>query len=189
MANEDHVKRAGYAVGVWNSWRDEHPEVVPDLSGANLSAGRYPKGKLHNANLAEADFRRSNMKEADLHESDLSRADLSKTNLKGANLSKTILSHAELKKANLIGANLAEADLSGADLEKAQMDRAVLTSAKLGGVKLRKTDLATTIGLTQEQLEEATGDATTQLPSGLKRPAGWPQAKAKPKASKEGSAE
>ena len=173
MANEDHLKRAGWAIASWNRWRDEHPEVVPDLAGANLSAGRYPKGKLDRANLAGADFRRSNMREADLHESNLAQADLSKTDLRGANLSNSVLTEAELAKANLIGANFSDADLTGADLEKAQLDRANLTGAKLGGVSLRKTDLATTIGLTQEQIDKAKGDATTNLPSGFKRPSTW----------------
>ena len=78
MANEDHVTRAGYAVAGWNSWRDQHPETTPDLSGADLSAGRYPGGKLFGANLAGTDFRRSNMRGADLRDSNLEGADLSK---------------------------------------------------------------------------------------------------------------
>jgi uncharacterized protein YjbI with pentapeptide repeats len=133
MANEDHLKRAGYAVAVWNRWRDDHPDIVSDLTDADLSGGRYPNGKLHAANLAGADFRRSNMREADLHESNLGNADLSKTDLRGANLAKTTLAGAELQKANLSGADFSDANLIGADLEKAQMDRANLTSAKLRG--------------------------------------------------------
>ena len=174
MANEDHLKRAGYAIGGWNRWRDEHPDIVPDLSGADLSAGLYRNGKLFAANLEGTDFRGSNLRVAEVHESNLARADLSKSDLRGANLSKTVLTGAELAKANLMGANLSEADLSGADLEKAQEEKANLTAAKLKGVKLHKTDLATTVGLTQAQLDEATGDSTTSLPSGLKRPAAWP---------------
>ncbi len=175
MANEDHVKRAGYAIGVWNRWRDENPDVSPDLSGADLSAGLYRKGKLFSANLKGTDFRRSNMREADLHESNLAQADLSKTDLRGANFAKTVLTGAELIKANLIGANFVEADLSGVDLEKAQVDRADLTSAKLEGAKLHQTNLGTAIGLTQSQVDAASGDSTTKLPAGLKRPAGWPK--------------
>lgn len=174
MANEDHVKRAGYAIGVWNRWRDEHPDIEPDLSGANLSAGLYRKGKLFTANLRGTDFRRSNMREADFHGSALVQADLSKSDLRGANLSETDLTEAELSKANLVGANLERANLSGADLEKAQVDRANLTAARLTGVKLRKTDLENTIGLTQEQVDLAFGDTTTKLPKGLKRPPAWP---------------
>jgi uncharacterized protein YjbI with pentapeptide repeats len=69
MANEDHVKRAGYAISGWNRWRDEHPAITPDLSGAKLNAGLYRQGKLFNANLAGTDYRKSNMREADLHQS------------------------------------------------------------------------------------------------------------------------
>jgi uncharacterized protein YjbI with pentapeptide repeats len=99
MANDDHVTRAGYAIGVWNTWRGEHPEIAPDLSGANLSAGRYPKGQLQGANLAGTGFRRSNMKEAVFHDSNLKGADLSKANLAGADLRNWNLQDAELGKA------------------------------------------------------------------------------------------
>ncbi len=175
MANEDHVKRAGYAIGVWNRWRDENPDIAPDLSGADLNAGLYRSGKLFGANLKGTDFRKSNMREADLHDSNLARADLSKSDLRGANFAKAVLTGAELSKANLIGANFVQADLSGADLERAQLDRADLTSAKLEGANLHQTDFGTTIGLTQSQVDAAKGDSTTKLPAGLKRPAGWPK--------------
>ncbi len=177
MANKDHETRAGYAVDVWNRWRDENPQLVPDLSGANLSKGLHRKRKLFGANLRGADFRRSNMRGADLHESDLEKADLSKTDLREANLREANLKGVELQKANLIGADLTEADLSGADLEKAQVEKSNLARATLAGTRLRKTDLAGVLGLTQEQIDEAEGDRTTKLPDGLVRPSGWKERK------------
>ena len=176
MANPEHVRRAGYAIGNWNRWRDENPDVAPDLSGANLSAGLYRKGKLFGANLSGTDFRRSNMREADLHASNLSNADLSKTNLSKANLDQTNLTSAELAKAVLNGATLRAADLSGADLEKADLSGADLTDAVLRETKLTKTNLETVQGLTQAQVDEALGDDTTDLPAGIRRPDAWRKA-------------
>ena len=73
-----------------------------------------------------------------------------------------------VSRGDLTGAQVAGAQLGGADLSSAQLGRANLTGAKLQGADLRKT-----IGLTQEQLNAAHGDAETQLPDGLQRPDGW----------------
>ena len=179
MANQDHETRASYSVGVWNKWRDENPGVMPDLSGAKLNKGLHAKRKLFGANLEGADFRGSNMRGVDLHESNLERADLSKTNLRDADLSRTNLMGAELQKATLIGADLSGADLTGADLEKAQVEKSNLTGVVLKSANLRKTDLATIVGLTQEQIDGAQGDSTTKLPEGIKRPSSWSVAETK----------
>jgi hypothetical protein len=84
----------------------------------------------------------------DLHETNLSWAYLFGANLSAANLSKADLSEAQLSEADLSGANLFGADLSGADLSGAQY-------------------------LTQEQLEQAKGDKSTQLTLTLNPPAHW----------------
>ena len=85
----------------WNKWREDNPDIVPDLSGADLS-----RADLHGANLSRADLREANLHEADLHGANLRKADLREANLRGANL------HG----ANLRGANLREANLRKADL-------------------------------------------------------------------------
>jgi hypothetical protein len=36
VANEKHVEMLRSGVEVWNRWRDQNPEVIPDLSGADL---------------------------------------------------------------------------------------------------------------------------------------------------------
>ena len=42
MANDEHVALLKQGVAAWNAWRDENPDICPDLSepdlrGANLS--------------------------------------------------------------------------------------------------------------------------------------------------------
>ena len=66
--------------------------------------------------------------------------------------------------------------LIGADLRNADLSYADLTGADLRGARLGGADLATTLFLTQPQLESAVGDARTSLPSHLTRPAHWPGA-------------
>jgi len=36
MANQEHVKAIKQGVHYWNTWREENPDVVPDLAWADL---------------------------------------------------------------------------------------------------------------------------------------------------------
>jgi len=36
MANGKHLKTLGMGVDYWNSWRDDNPDIRPDLSGSDL---------------------------------------------------------------------------------------------------------------------------------------------------------
>ena len=59
IANPDHEQRASYAVAVWNRWRDDHPEIAPDLSGAEFN-----KANLSGADLRGAMLERRQLKTA-----------------------------------------------------------------------------------------------------------------------------
>jgi uncharacterized protein YjbI with pentapeptide repeats len=120
MANPEHLKILKQGAKVWNKWRDEHREVLPELSGANLS----------NANLIDA-----NLSEADLSNANLSRAALIDANLIFANLI-----DANLAFANLVDANLGGANLSGADLSVANFSFGILHEANLSDTDLSDTN-------------------------------------------------
>jgi Pentapeptide repeats (8 copies) len=60
-------------------------------------------------------------------------------------------------------------DLTGAQVAGAQLVVANLSGAQLAGANLRQAQ-----ALTQPQLDVSLGDARTQLPAGLERPANWP---------------
>src|SRR3712207_2074076 len=66
MANEDHLALLNQGTTAWNAWRTEHPEIVPDLS----------KADLHGAELSEAHLWRADLEGAHLWRADLSSADL-----------------------------------------------------------------------------------------------------------------
>lgn len=90
----NHINKLG-DMKEWHQWRDENPDVRPDLFRANL-CGAYLSG----ANLSRANLFGANLSRADLSRAYLSRANLSGANLSGANLSR----------ANLYGANLRGAE-------------------------------------------------------------------------------
>ncbi|MEJ8661922.1 pentapeptide repeat-containing protein [Streptomyces sp. MS1.AVA.4] len=89
-------------------------------------------------------------------------------NRRGADLAGARLGGADLRGADLRGACLIAADLARADLRLADLLGADLRDADLGGA-----DLTGGIFITQPQLHQAKGDATTRLPRTLVRPAHW----------------
>lgn len=132
MANQEHLDILNRGVEVWNAWRQEHPEICPDLSKANL------KG----ADLEGVDFAEANLSQVNLSEANLSEADLSEANLNRANLKEANLRSAYLEGANLKGANLNEANLNEAHLHKANLSRSHLVATDLNLADLRETDLS-----------------------------------------------
>ncbi len=145
---------------------------------------------------AHADLRRTNLRRVgldgfDLRGVDFSRADLTEAtlrfaDLRFANFAGADLTHAQLTGAKLMGARFNNAYLFEADLSQAvlgpsehpvetvtfgaaHIQGTVLDMADLRGVSLRRVR-----GLQAEQLEYATGDATTDLPHAMPRPPSWP---------------
>ncbi len=88
--------------------------------------------------------------------------------LPGADLVEADLAGADLRGGSLRGACLIAADLRGADL-----DRADLLGADLRGADVCGTLLAGSLFLTQPQVDAASGDGATTLPSVLVRPRHW----------------
>lgn len=86
-------------------------------------------------------------------------------NFTGANLSLTNMFGMRATRANFTGANLAGASLVGVHFGGARMGGAVLAGANASGAELSEA-----VGLTQEQLNTACGDATTMLPAGMTIP-------------------
>ena len=119
----EHVSLIKKSVQQWNQWRENNPEVIPDLEGinlanANLNNANLAYANLNNANLRGAYFIGSNLKGADLFLANLEGTTLIMSNLQNANLSMAYLKEADLRVANLKGANFTDADLAAARLYK-----------------------------------------------------------------------
>jgi Pentapeptide repeats (8 copies) len=158
---------------------DATPRPATDVQAALSVLGRLPqqpdvsRGDLSGAQLAGAQLLGANLSGAGLYGANLSGAELSEADLSDAELSEADLSDAELTKADLSGAGLHVVNLSGAWLPGANLSDAELTGADLSGAGLYGANLRQAQGLTQPQLDGAQGDAETQLPAGLERPASW----------------
>ncbi len=134
MANEEHLAILNQGVDAWNEWREENPEIQPDLVGAKLSgldlrgikfSSQYlvisHMGPTNEPVRASGYFNAANLTIADLRLVDLRGAQLRGTNLSGADLSRADLSYAWLDEVNLRRANLTEARLIRTNLEGAQL--------------------------------------------------------------------
>lgn len=141
MANAEHVERLKQGRAIWNTWREEHREVIwPDLREADLNRADLSETRLHGADLVRASLSKANLSGASLTGADLRAADLSGANLTGAylieaNLSGTDLSGADLRGTNLYVADLREADLKGADLREAELFSTIFARIDLRTVK------------------------------------------------------
>src|SRR5579875_2382899 len=80
MANQDHLHKLREGVDVWNHWRQDHPQITPDLSGAELTS----------ANLRGANFTSTNLRDASLMRADLAGASFAGANLAGTSFSGAI---------------------------------------------------------------------------------------------------
>jgi uncharacterized protein YjbI with pentapeptide repeats len=168
MANAEHLRILKAGVEQWNQWRKNNPRIRPDLRRADLSCF-----DLRNANLGSADLTATNFCRANLV-----RARFVNANLDGASLALADLGHAKFN-----GANLNCVDLRAADLREAEFVYAVLHDASflMADVQrsvffmadLRGADFSFALGLTQSQINTASGNADTKLPDWIRMPPSW----------------
>jgi hypothetical protein len=136
MANEEHVVQIKRGVKVWNTWREENPDIVPDLCDANLSNTWLPGADLSYTYLRDADLSGALLTSANLSGTDFTGAYLSNADLREANLGDALLTSAKLGVADFIRANLNTADLRSADLHGAHLNEAKLCGADLRAATL-----------------------------------------------------
>lgn len=142
MANPKHLKILNQGVEVWNKWRREHPEIIPDLTDANLSGMILSEIDFNNASLMGARLNGANLKNSYLRKANFMEAELKDADLSGANLSRAVLTEADLTGSNLNGASIGKALLIEADLTETQIRGSDLARANLINAMLVKADLS-----------------------------------------------
>ena len=135
MANPEHLSILMEGVEIWNEWREEHPDIEPDLSNLDLK----------NTNLRFANLINTNLEYTNLKHTYFLGANLYNTNLKGAILDNSFLRNVNLEYADLQKASLISADLEGVYLSNANLKYANLENAILRGATLRSAILSSTI--------------------------------------------
>ena len=156
MANQEHLDILNQGVDVWNRWREEHPDIRPDLSKVHLPwedltgvdfsetdlthaylyETKFLKANLSGANLSHSHLYKANFVDAELQDAVLSEAELVKADFIQADLNGAILKNAHLNWADFSFANLMDVDMSGANLNWANLSEARLNSANLTGCSI-----------------------------------------------------
>jgi len=140
MANPEHFDMINQDVETWNEWREENPDIKPDLSEANLIIPT-----LSMADLTDVNFYKTNLTGVDFLGADLEGANLEGANLltavfDEANLERVNFARANLRHVDFIGANLEFANFFMAELKSADFCRANLSSANFFNANLRSTN-------------------------------------------------
>lgn len=144
----------------------------------DLTYERYSKGPpMHIAAALAVIVRRRLPQEARKREEEeeLQLVDLSGADLRWAYLSNAHLEGAVLWGSHLEGSLLCNAYLDGCYLVAAHLEDADVRGANFAGAHLEGANLSGVLHLEGADLSEATGDAITQLPDGIPRPAHWPR--------------
>ena len=81
MASPKHLKILHQGVDVWNKWRAENENIVPDLGDTDLSRANLEGANLMSTNLSRTNLRGANLVEANLDHSNLFRANLEEASI------------------------------------------------------------------------------------------------------------
>lgn len=172
MADKEHLAQLKRGVENWNRWREENPNIKPNLSKAKLSKTHLPGINLNDADLSNANLSEAVLGEAELEDANLSYSNLVETYLGGANLSGANFNWACLLAANLSGADLSMANLIRADLMAACLDGAFIAGASLNSADLTDADL-TNVDLREALLVEAVLQNTCLVGADLRKARLW----------------
>jgi uncharacterized protein YjbI with pentapeptide repeats len=160
MANAEHLAILKQGVEVWNLWREAHPDVQPDLTGADLhkcdldvaiythpdvDPEDYPPdehGVRWSADPYGVDFKRALLRDCDLSKLRLGLAELEFADLSNADISGAELDFASAKGACFRGADLMRAHFRSCDLAEADFSGALMAETILSD-----TDLSLAKGL------------------------------------------
>src|SRR5579875_1285150 len=132
----------------------EEMPIAFDSKGQRLpTSSRWHPLSLARVDLSDRDLSRRYLSQTNLHDTRLRGANLFMADLSGADLSGADLTGADLTGANLSHADLHNAILVNANLQVADMHNTILFGANLHGAR----------NLSQQQLDTAIYDATSQF--------------------------
>ena len=131
-------------------WREENPEVRPNLIFANLAGAILVNTNLSGSFLSGANLAGATLAGANLTEATLTRATLTNAHLDRAGMVRAIITNADLT-----GAYMPWTDLTGANLAGSDLTRTILYDSKLLDANLSNTHLEST-GFEKADLSGAT---------------------------------
>lgn len=142
--NPDHLEKLRDGVGAWNAWRQQYPDVIPNLRKVDLSGIDITNADLSNVDFGRVELLGANLAHAKLYQAEFFRANLRGANLRGADLRGTKFHNADLREASLQDSDLFRADFINTRLKKANF-----THARCWTTAFSNVDLSEAVGLAQ----------------------------------------
>ncbi|MBD2459078.1 pentapeptide repeat-containing protein [Nostoc sp. FACHB-87] len=145
MANEDYsaiLQQGQQGVEIWNKWRRDNPDIVPQPSNNDLSNLNLSGVNLSKCNLTNFFFKDTNLINANLSHAYLIKSDFGFCNLTNANLTNAYLGHCDFTQAELNGTIFDNTDLSYANLSFAKLNKARFKGANFRHTQLKGLDLS-----------------------------------------------
>lgn len=136
MANPEHLEILNQGVEAWNKWREENPDIVPDLRGADLSASN-----LEHINLNGTLLNKTNLSEARLNNSQGEGAIFTQTILSNAQINTSLFAKAQFTQAQMDKVQFKSAELDEASFLDANLQNSNLSMASMKGAFFSGTDL------------------------------------------------
>jgi hypothetical protein len=118
MADKHHLDKLNEGVSAWNQWREEHPEILPDLRKADLRGAVLSGVDLRRTNLDRADLRNARLCSVLLNSASLYQTNLSEARLRYARLYKTIFKETIFQHTNFHQASLLDTKFLDVDLKE-----------------------------------------------------------------------
>jgi uncharacterized protein YjbI with pentapeptide repeats len=142
MAEEAQLKILKEGRAAWNRWREENPETLPDLTGADLSEMALQGVNLKRARLEQVNLSGTDLSDAILSGSDLSGASLTRSILRRTGSQSVRFRHGDLTSADLEESNLFESQFHHSRLIEANFRKCNLTGAEFLFADLSQSNLS-----------------------------------------------
>lgn len=101
MADPKHLENLDNGVEAWNEWRENNPDIRPDLSEANFFQRKFSGANFFNTILSRAEFHIANLHEANLREAFLDFAVFEDTNLTKCDFKDSIFFYTKISNCDL----------------------------------------------------------------------------------------
>lgn len=140
MAIQQHVDLLKEGVGVWNQWRRENPDRIPDLSGIDIMPEQVPQGP--GGRILRQNYSNINFKGVDLTGASFFMAIFSNAHFDGAKMEKISLADCYLGGVYFNNANLTGAIFNGSELNHADFTNAILVNSSFVQTSMWLTDFS-----------------------------------------------
>ena len=142
MVNQKHLRILKQGAKVWNDWRNQYPEIRPNLMHVHLDSIGYVNQNGKEIKTNKEYLRGVNLSNADLRDTNLWKVDLSYADLRGANLQGSYMRDTNFYRANLSGAKFVRCILRSTIFTSTCLDETDFSNSEISLAEFYFTDIS-----------------------------------------------